>query len=68
MPSKIPISLYIVAIVALLLLAPYAGCHVITSKPDPGAYQDSQGIVGQDAPARTSDGVERLDELDELLR
>lgn len=68
MPRKVPISLYIVAVIALLLLAPYAGCHLITSKPDPGAYQDWQGAIGQDPPESMADRVEGLNELDELLK
>ncbi len=64
--STPPISWLVLAAVAVLLLAPYAGCHILTSAPsDPSAEQE--GPNAGPAVAGESPQGRRLNDLDALL-
>jgi len=43
--SILSIGRYVVVAVAIALLAPYAGCHIVTTAPDSPASIDAVGIA-----------------------
>lgn len=63
--STIPVSWLILAAVALALLAPYAGCHLLFSPPsDPGTQGDeAESETGAEKPASGT----KLNDLESLL-
>jgi len=81
--SNIPISMILFGAAAVVLLAPYAGCHILTSRPmadvplaaAPSAAQPAR-VAAQDAPpSADSDATRRdsgpsssgLSEIEQLL-
>lgn len=61
-----PISWLVVTALAVVLLSPYAGCHILTSTPsDPSADQEALGR-GAGAAEEAPQG-RRLNDLDALL-
>jgi hypothetical protein len=68
MPTKIPISLYVSAAIAVILLAPYAGCHLLTKRPTPTSYDDvANSAESLPSPNRTGD-EDTLADLEHLLK
>jgi hypothetical protein len=67
MPNKIPISLYVSAIIATILLAPYAGCHIFTRPANPTMYSDSQDSLSPNTTTDPAGASGSLVDLEQLL-
>lgn len=53
---------YIAAAACLVLLLPYAGCHILTSRPHP--QNDFLGSENTDGPVSLLDNSTELDQAD----
>ncbi len=63
--STIPVSWLILAAVALVLLAPYAGCHLILAPPSDPGTQGKQ-VEAETGAGKPASGT-KLNDLDSLL-
>ncbi len=68
MPTKIPISLYVAAVIAVILLAPYAGCHLLTKRPVSTSYEDPPDSSQSSRPSNQAGDEETLVDLEHLLK
>lgn len=68
MPTKIPISLYVAAAIAVILLAPYAGCHLLTNRPASTSYEDVPVSSQSNRSSNQASDEETLVDLEHLLK
>lgn len=67
MPTKIPLSLYVGAVVAIILLAPYAGCHLLTKRPTLAGYDDAPNESRANSTGDKAERNEEMRDLEDLL-
>lgn len=56
---------YVVVAIAIVLLAPYAGCHILTNPPIPPASLEGSGVEEQERNSKSSSRVSATEPTEE---